>query len=232
MSTAFRNLITQPVFNKLSSYCDEGFYFVANNAQTAEAMTAASAFSATAPYLVIENGNPAPTGEGAGPSKNIVVDYIRLLATAAGGATSGLSYVAFALYLDSTLRYSSGGTALTAYNSNMNSQNASAATIYAGAVTASAASANVRPLVGQASMRPAVSASVACVVGDQFLLDFGSIEGGMAGSITVSNAEMISIPVPPVLIGPQQSALLYLWLVGATGAAAASFVPEIGYLER
>ena len=87
-------------------------------------------------------------------------------------------------------------------------------------------------MVGQASMRPAVSGTIACVVGDQFVLDFGSIEGGMAGSITVANPEMISIPIPPIMIGPQGSALLYLWFPGSTTPSAASFAPELGYWER
>lgn len=226
---SYGDMRTAPVLTKLQGLVDEGTYFVANNAQTGIAMTAANAFSATAPFLVIDNNNPAPSAGGAGI--NVVPDYLRLLATAAGGAASGMTYIAFALYLDTIKRYSTGGTTLTGASPNTNLAPTSNAFIHAGTVTAAAASA-ARAMVGQASMRPAVSATVACVVGDQFVIDFGSIEGGMAGSITVANPEMISVPVPPVIIGPQCSALLYVWFPSSTTPSAASFAPELGYWER
>lgn len=226
----YGNLRSVPVITKLQALVDEGSYFVANNGQTALATGTGTAFSATAPYLIIENNNLVVSGGGAA-AVNVVPDYLRLLATAAGGATSGLTYIAFALYLDTVLRYSSGGTQLTGNSPNTNLSPASKALIYAGTPTASAASA-ARAMVGEASLRPCVSGTVAAAVGDQILLDFGSIEGGMAGSITVANPAMISIPVPPVIIGPQCSALFYLWFAGATTPTAPSFVPELGYWER
>lgn len=229
--SGFRGLITQPVLTKMHGLVDEQYYFVANDAQTAIATGTGTSFSATAPYLLIENNNSAPSAGQA--AINVLPDYLRLTCTAAGSAASGLTYVAFALYIDNTMRFSSGGTLITpAYNPNMNSANASNAKIYAGTPTATAASANVRPIVGGASLRPCVSGTVICAVGDQFVLDFGSLEGGMAGTITVASPVMLSIPIPPIEIGPQMSGLLYVWYPGGATVAAPSFLTELGYFER
>jgi hypothetical protein len=86
---------------------DEGCYFVTNNAQTGIAMTTTVAFSATAPFLIIQN-------TAAAGGKKIYLDYLDLVTTAAGSAASGLTLIQAAVYLDSILRYSSGGTNLTA----------------------------------------------------------------------------------------------------------------------
>jgi hypothetical protein len=225
-----RNLQTQPVLTKMQNLVDEGSYFVANNAQTGIAMTAGATFSATAPFLVVDNNNPAASGGSAGV--NIALDYLALVASAAGGAGSTLSYLAMAVYIDSIKRYQSGGSQLTGSSPNMNLGATSNAVIHAGAVTAAAASSGVRAIVGQRNVRPAVSATVACVVGDSFILDFGSLEGGVGGSVTVASPQSIALSLPPLIIGPQQSALIYLWLQGATTPSAASFLTELGYWER
>lgn len=232
---------TQSVLTKLHAEALEGFYYTANNAQTALSGGAATGFVTTTPSIIIQNNNPAPVSPVPnGPSQlqsdmtaagvNIYLDYIRLSAAAVGSAASGATFIAAALYIDNILRFSSGGTQLTPMNANFSSKSASNAQIYAGAPTALAQSAQ-RAVVGELIVRPCVSATVPDAVGDQFLFDFGSLEGGLAGNITVANPLMSSINLPPIVIPPQCSALLYLFYPGAV-TPAASYLTEVGFWER
>jgi hypothetical protein len=205
---------------------DEAAYFVANNAQTGVAMTAAAGFAATTPFIILSN-NDAVGG------KNIWLDYIDLVTTAAGSAASGLTTIQAALYLDNTLRYSSAGTDISSkiVSPNMAVSPTSIAKAYAGAITAAAASGSVRPVCGLRTLRPCVSGTVADVVGEMkhFTFDGGSLP---SGSVTVANAGVIHVPMPPVKIGPQMSALLYIFYAAAGTPVAASYAPELGWVER
>jgi hypothetical protein len=205
---------------------DEGAYFVANNAQTGVAMTTTLAFSATAPFLVIQN-------TAAAGGKKIYLDYVDLGTTAAGSAASGLTLIQMALYLDSILRYSSGGTNLSAniVCPNMAVSPTSVAAVYAGAITAAAASA-ARAVSGLKTVRPTVSATVADVVGELKHFTFAGGAASHGAPITVAAANVISIPLPPIVIGPQQSALIHLFYAAGGTPVAASYAPEIGWYER
>jgi hypothetical protein len=222
---------------KMQAQAAEGFYYAASNGQTAIADSGATAYSATAATLLIQNNNPLPGQQqqanalADGAPVNIYVDYIRLMAATAGSAASGLSQIAFALYLDNILRYSSGGTALTPANMNSYSPSASGAQIYFGTVVAKAANA-AKAAVGMASMRPTVSGTAIGVVSDQYVLDCGATEGGMGGSIAPANPVMLSIPLPPIVIPPQCSAMLSLWYPGGATMVAPTWLPEIGFWER
>jgi hypothetical protein len=206
---------------------DEGAYFVANNAQTGVAMTTTVAFSATAPFLIIQN-------TAAAGGKKIYLDYLDLVTTAAGSAASGLTLIQAAVYLDSILRYSSGGTNLTAniVCPNVSLSPTSVAAVYVGAITAAAASA-ARAVCGLRTIRPTVSGTVADVVGDTKHFSFGGgalAHGGMA--ITVASPNVIPVQMPPIVIGPQQSALIHLFYAAATTPVAASYAPELAWSER
>jgi hypothetical protein len=215
-----------PLVRKVHNLADEGSYFLANNGTTAVAYTSTIAFSATAPFVVVFNGNTVG-------GKNIYLDYLNMAAATAGSLTATLSYTAMALVIDTGNRYSSGGTALTPVSPNMNLSNAkSAAVINVGAVTATAASGAARTLCGQRVVRAPVSTTVPDVVGDQFQFNFGGVEGLNGSSITVANASVSPLALPPVVIGPQQSALVYVYMVGGSAATAPTFFPEIGYWER
>lgn len=204
---------------------DEGSYFVANNAQTAAATQSGIGFSATTPAFTVFNGNP-PGG------KNVYLDYVNLTAATAGSLSATLSYSAMSAVIDIGNRYSSGGTQLTPKSPNMNSNVASGATIFFGAITATAASASARTIVGERIARPPVSTTVPNVVGDQYEWNFGGVEGLPGSSITVANASIVPQALPPLMVGPQQSILLYLYLVGGSAATAPTWYPEICYWER
>ena len=206
---------------------DEGAYFVCNNAQTGLAITAAAAFAATTPFILISNNDAAG-------GKNIWLDYLDLVTTAAGSAASGLTLIQAALYLDNILRYSSGGTDISnkIVSPNMAISPTSIAKVYAGAITAAAASGSVRAVSGLRTLRPCVSGTVADVVGETKHMTFGG--GGLptSGSVTAANPNVIHVPMPPVKIGPQMSALIYLFYAAAGTPVAASYAPELGWVER
>ena len=55
------------------------------------------------------------------------------------------------------------------------------------------------------------------------LFNFGGVEGTQTGNITLANANIIPVPMPPVVLGPGHSALLYIWFQGATTPATGTF---------
>jgi hypothetical protein len=63
------------------------------------------------------------------------------------------------------------------------------------------------------------------------LITFGSVEGS-TGSIVVANANIMPQAFPPVVVGPGQSALLYLWYPVMTAPTAATYAPEVGFWVR
>lgn len=216
---------------KTAGLADAGRYFTANNAQTGIAANTNTAFTATAPYLLIENNAAA------GTNKRIYLDYVSLLTTAAGvGTASAVVYTAAALVIDNKLRYTSGGTQLTANSTNMNVTSTSSALVYAGVILANAASASVVQVSGIRNLRLGVSTTVPDEVGDTKYLNFGGVEspGQVAGSAAnvMANGMFLTQNFPSVVIGPQQSALLYIWYVGITSVTAASYAPEVGWWER
>jgi hypothetical protein len=174
--------------------------------------------------------NDAPTNPG---YKRIYLDYLNLVTTVVGSAASGLVNLQAALYTDVGNRYVSGGTVLTGNitNPNMDLPVSSIASVYFGALTASAATGAVRAISPLRVIRPVVSATVLDVVGETKLFNFGGVEAMLNGSITIANANFIPVPMPPVILGPNQCALLYLWQnVGATNVAA-TYAPELAHWE-
>lgn len=219
---------TQPLVRKQHNLSDEGSYYVTNNAQTGIASAYNTAFTPTAPFLLVYNGNLAAGA----PSVNL--DYLALVAIAAGACTTAAGYIAGAVVIDSGNRYSSGGTNLTGsiVNPNANAPNAPAGiSVYCGAIAATAASGSARTIVGVRNLRPNVSLTVINVVGDMNLVNFGSVEGA-TGSIVVANANVMPQAFPPVQVAPGWSALFYLTYPVMSAPSAATFAPELGFWVR
>jgi hypothetical protein len=215
----------QPLVRKAHNLADEGSYFTANNGQTGLAEANNTAFTATAPFLVIFNGNAA-----GGP--NVYVDYLALVTTAAGSAASGLTAIQAAAVIDNGNRLGSGGTTLTLNNVNLNSGlTAPNVVVTAGTPTATAASPAARMVCGLRTLRPTVSATVADVVGEMKLLNFGGVEGA-TGSCTIANANVLPQAFPPIVIGPNQSFLFYVWQATGATNVVANYAPEIGLWVR
>lgn len=223
----YGNIYNQPLVRKTHVLADQGMYWIANNGQTGILSSGATGFVATTPAALIYNSDNLG-------GKRIYLDYMNLVTTVVGSAASGLVNLQMAVYLDTGNRYSSAGTNLTAniVSPNMDfSTKSSVAQVYFGAVVATAASGSVRAVVGLRIVRPVVSATVLDVVGEQKQFNFGGVEATMNGSITIANANNIPVPLPAVIIGPNQTALIYLWQnVGGTNVAA-TYAPELGWWE-
>jgi len=214
---------TQPLVRKSHNLADEGSYFVTNNAQSGLASAYNTAFTSTAPFILIYNGGTV----------RVALDYISLTAIVAGACTTTAGYIAAAVVTDTGNRYSSGGTNLTANIVNPNYAYSAApagVVVYAGAITATAAVA-ARTIVGVRNLRPNVSATVINVVGDMNLINFGSVEGA-TGSITIANANIMPQAFPPVVVAPSTSALFYLTYPVMSAPSAATFAPELGFWVR
>lgn len=228
---SYGEVYTQPLVRKSHNLADEGSYFIINNAQTGITPPLAVGFVATTPALVFYN-NDITLG------RRIYLDYINLTSLVAVTATSsvvGEANAFFAAVIDSGNRYSSGGTVLTApVSPNLTfSVTAPSVNVEFGAITATAASTSVRTLVGQRVTRPSPTTSALDLVGDSWFFNFGGVEGTMNASQTVTNVNLIPVPMPPVIIGPGQSFLLYLWWANHTPASgAAGILPEIGFWVR
>lgn len=206
-----------PMGNKGFSLVEEGSCFSACNPtiSTPVALQGATttAWVATTPSLLIQNNDSAG-------GKNLLMDKIVLHVGAAGTAAAALH---FAILLDDTKRYASGGTAITtAKNLNMASGVTSIATLYY-AATASAATSSVRQ-VSRGLLRGQIP-----VVNDMYTLDFGgpASSAGTDGTTTIMNKV---IAVPAVCVGPQQSVLVYFW--GASMSASPTTEFEITWIER
>lgn len=230
--TSYGEIAVAPMVRKQHTLVDEGSYFIASNGgQTGIISSPATGFVATTPAAIIFNTDSA----GNTNSKRMYLDYMNLVTTVVGSAASGLVNLQAALYLDTTNRYASGGTEITQFITSPNmdvGKNASIGKAYFGAITASAATGSARPVVPLRVIRPVVSATVLDVVGETKWFNFGGVEGALNGSITIANANFITVPMPAIVIGPGQCALLYLWQnVGATNVAA-TYAPEIGWWER
>ncbi len=181
----------------LMSAADTGNYFHAstNTPGTAYTLTGATqtGFVATTPTFVMTNGSA---------SVKVYPDYVRFNMATAGTAGTRIEAV---VVIDSAARYSSGGTALTAYNTNMNSAIASVVTpIEAGAVTATAATAP--RYVCRGVLKTAIPAA-----GDTYLIKFSSDSDS---GTTIQQA----ISCPAVVLGQNQSLLVYTWLPSQSAA--------------
>jgi hypothetical protein len=219
------------VVRKQHLLADEGSYFITNNnAQSGILGSPATGFVATTPIMTVFNTDLATNPN----AKRIYLDGLWLMTTVVGSAASALVNLQGALYLDTGSRYTSGGAVLTnnIVNPNMDSAAKSIAQVQFGAITAPAATAAARAISPFRIIRPAVSGTVLDVIGEVKWFNFGGVEGMLSGSMVAANANFIPIPMPPVILGPQQSAILYLWQnVGATNVAA-TYAPELSWWER
>ena len=219
---------------------DEGSYFVANNGQTGILTTADLTGPATTPLTpsaVLINGDSA----GNPAAKRIYLSYLDMLVTAAGITATASGFKAVAIVIDNVNRYTSGGTNLTPniVSPNMDVAVKSIASLYFGVTVAPAASALARTLIGLRLLRlPVNTTTVPDIIGDRVRLEFGSVEPvtdaviGSTGAVQ-ANVMSTSLKLPPVIIGPGQSCLIYLFQQGATTySTATTYAPEFGWWER
>ena len=217
-TTKFRELVTMPLDSKRVGR--DGNYYVLRNATPATGIAghaAATTLDDTKPFCYMRNDSTA-----AAP-RLIELDYIRTWVTAAG---TGGTNLRFGIKTDTgTARYTSGGTAVTPVNPNMQSANAASMTAYLGAIVAAAASSSVR-LVSHGLIRTVIN-----VVGDSYTFNFG--RGQLAGSGIPTEGTLqahLQFACPPITIGPTDQFLFHFF--SGSQSAASSHEWECGFWYR
>ena len=170
-------------------------------------------FVETTPSIVIYNGNP---------SKYLTMDFIRQTCTV---APVGGTRVRNTITIDNGNRYSSGGTALTINNTNMDSLNGVNGVVgYKGAITASAATAERRIVAD-----PIFRWGTIMIVGDVYETVFGQ-QGPTPSHTPVATVATFVKNVPPVVLGPGDSLVIVQW--EASQSTAPTTAVEGGFWLR
>ena len=204
--------------------CDEGSYFLCPNSATFDTPATyalQTAFSATAPAYVIRNNDAAG-------GKSVYLDYLRLICATVGSTATS---VRLGVILDTGARTPSAGNAvMTPFNTNMGSATGSFCVVnqFSGAAQTVAAAVSARTC-GYTTLKQSIP-----ITGDEYICYFGSVDppaavGGTAAAITI--AGKYASGLPPVVIGPQQTALIYLWEPGVT-VTSPTFTSELAWWER
>lgn len=208
-----------PVGKGVYGLCDEGSYFVATNPTPG---TGIAGIAASDGNNDLENLICVYNAATAAAGTRIYLDYLQLLVTAAGTNGTTTEWVS---KIDDSDRYTSGGSAITEVNCNMDSTESTSARLHFGALVSPAAS-NQR-LVGHGTLR-----SVIAVVEDTYTFDFGAGVSGMTSSLQTTGTAVAHIYVPhaPVILGPGDSWLFQI--NAASQTAASSFEFQLGFWER
>jgi hypothetical protein len=196
---------------------DEGAYFFAQNALIDAATTLAGhaapvlADLYTKAFFFMRNTDTA---------KRVYLDYIHIQVITAGVNGTSDNWAA---ELDTgATRESSGGTALTVVNPNMQSSVATACTVKGGAQVLAAATANQRK-VGHGVFRPSIA-----ITGDKYTWVFGGepVENTVVASAIAHHI----IPMPPIVLGYTDQFALHLY--APSQSAAGVYKVMAGWSER
>lgn len=216
----------QNIWNRDQGIVDEGTYFVATNPTTGTGIATTTSVvddgnsgatsAQTRPLMIIQNGYAAGAN-----NPNIYPLSLKILVTS---APTSATFWQMSLRLDSTQRYTSGGSTIVPVNPNSAVGANSRANIYFGAITAAAASAGAR-LVANAMVNPTIP-----VVKDTQIINFGNPNSDISiGNIVTVNKTNV-INVPPIVIAPGYSLVIGAW--GTSNAAAPAFEFQFEYVER
>jgi len=196
---------------------NSGFYFQALTATPGTGIidhASVTSYDATKPCLHIKN--TATEAEGT----RIILDRLKKLVSVAGAAATSFRYE---WRVDNVSRYTSGGTQLVARKPNMDASGVGKALIYTGAIIAPAASTDER-IISQGVLRQGLGAA-----GDEFNFIFGGDPQFALTPLTTVIAKHV-IDVAPIVLGPGDTALLYVY--GASQTTALTTEIELGYWEN
>lgn len=206
----------------LVNLADEGGYFHASNPTPGTGIAGiAAADGYDAAEALWSLYNSATDAEGV----RIYPDFIEIVNTVVD--TNGTT-IRVDVHMDNITRWSSGGSALTAVNTNMDSTESAKGVCRFGALVTTAASSSVRKLMG----RPISSTDI--VVGDVIRLEFGESKAGSFQGVT-QEAEATAgrfwvLPCPPVVLGPGDNLLFTVNCASQSGAA--TWEINCGWYER
>lgn len=224
----------------------QGQYFkaISPTIGTGQLGPAATAFSATSAFFVMQNTAPATSNVFLFP------DLLRLL-TSVVDVTSAAGSLQYAISIDNVLRYSSGGVQLvtpgTYANNNGPTQTSRIgatplggqasgaksygpqAAIFAGAIVTAAESANVVRIAR--GFAKAGAATAVTVLGDEFFFSFSNSYDAGSGQSKVGTTAAIYRQNPGLVggIGPQGSMVLHLWEILET--TPPTFETDVGWWE-
>lgn len=167
---------------------------------TGVAQPVITAFSATNALLSIFNGNAAG-------GRSLYLHYIDLIVTTVGASATSCQSL---FVVDTSNRYSSGGSLLTARNANSGSSEASGAVVRFGDVTVTAETGGVRRL-----MRHVFKTGILVLDAD---MRFECSKGS-------------AYPHTQIVVAPQHSLVLHVWNP-ANAATPPAFECDIGWWER
>ena len=218
-------LFVENLFNDHKALAVEGSYFIAQTPTPGTGITLTSATGTTYSDTngIVGINNLDSIGQGL-QSRDIILDSVKLIVTAAGTAGTD-SHVASRL--DIAARASAGSTLVGKNVNGRYAANDEVADVHAGAITIAGASNQVRNL-GRAEVRKA--AAPGYIVGDVILFTFGALEKVAAQAITPTTAVIIVLQIPQVIIPPGWSWVLNEWMVARTAAQSAEV--EVGYIVR
>lgn len=160
-----------------------------------------------------------------GGNLNISPKFLRLHCTVIGTTGTG---VRFTQAIDAGNRFSSGGTALVLNNTNMASQNRSAAQINFGALTTTAASPQRRLLSNKLFKSDGIE-----VINETYQLSWASAAQLEDPASLINNTTTLAhttYAFAPVTIGPGHSLVLHQWRAAIT--VGITFEVEFGYVEK
>lgn len=206
-----------PILTQPNAQAVEGSRYVVTNPTMGTGVAGAitTAFADTSALCGIVNGASAG-------GKDIILDYLKMQYTVAPTSATAAQ---IAVTIDSGARSVAAGTLLTPVNPNMNIANATvASTVRFGAVTAAAATGAKRIVV-----RDAIRTGIP-VVGDEVFINFGAMDSP-AGPVSGAAANILAVPVGPVVIGPGHTVLIHTWHP-ANVTTGPSFEFEMGWIER
>lgn len=220
------------VWDNSTTLADEGAFFVAQNpvvgtaiAMTTsvvdDAATASATHAQNVPYLYIQNKGALNDPNG----KSVYLRYIKLFSRVGDQAWTSATQALYSFRGDNTGdRRTTNGTALSIYNSNSGSSNASVCSITAGTNVTSLPSASAGRVFGHGLIQSSIP-----LAGSTWIWTFGDPSSPASfGYASVINS--LTIPMAPVVIAPGWNLQLDIWATGL--AAAPTFEVEVGYAER
>jgi len=222
-SGRYMEQIVQNIIPGKQALADEGSYFVATNATlgTPVAATITTAFSdtTTSVAFVIQN-NDSPSNTNA---KRIYLDFLSQIVTTVPASSTSVRY---AVKLDNISRVPTANQAfLTAGNANFDDGTASISKVWGfsgGYMTVPASSGSARVVASGAIG----GLPILC---DDLVVQFGGVD--MAAMGTSGTASRKVSVAPPIIIGPQQYAVIYQWVVG-NATTAGQYEYSLGWWER
>lgn len=200
--------------------CDEGSYYLAQNATIDAATTLAGHAAPVLADLYTKAFLFMRCNETAATAKRMYLDVIHIQVITAGA--NGTSDNWAAECDTGATRLSSGGTDLTVVNTNMQSSGVSAATVKGGAAVLAAATTSQRKM-GHGVFRPSIA-----ITGDKYTFKFG--QDWTENNVVASAATHHIIAMPPVILGPTDQFALHLY--APSQSVAGVYKLWVGWWER